>query len=117
MIFWVDTPLTQWIYKKKEELHLHPWCVIIGDCVRARCTTEREADDIIAIVLTAFPSAGVTDTELGTTWVYCSQHRRVHPTGWCTVPNRDKTALSGKSYEEAHAEAIHLNLMPPGVVK
>lgn len=27
------------------------------------------------------------DTEFPTETVYCSSHMRIHPTGWCTVPN------------------------------
>ena len=29
----------------------------------------------------------------GDTLVYCSQHRRVHSTGWCTVGVSDKVGL------------------------
>lgn len=34
----------------------------------------------------------VTDTIFGG-WVYCSQHRAAHRTGWCTIGNRDKLGL------------------------
>lgn len=34
-------------------------------------------------------------------WIYCSQHRRPHLTGWCTVNNRDKTSLDAITESEA----------------
>lgn len=37
-------------------------------------------------------------------WVYCAQHMRPHPTGWCTVSISDKVALDSTSYEDAVAE-------------
>lgn len=32
------------------------------------------------------------DEKLGP-WVYCAQHLRPHPTGWCTVDLHDKLGL------------------------
>jgi len=29
----------------------------------------------------------------GDDWVYCNQHLRPHPTGWCSVDVRDKLGL------------------------
>jgi hypothetical protein len=34
-------------------------------------------------------------------WVYCSQHRNPHQTGWCTVSVRDKIGLAVDSAEAA----------------
>ncbi len=36
--------------------------------------------------------------------IYCDQHLTVHQTGWCTVPVRNKVALSSKTMLEAYAE-------------
>lgn len=43
------------------------------------------------------------DKELGD-YVYCDQHMAPHSTGWCTVPNKFKTALRAKNLTEAMAE-------------
>lgn len=43
-------------------------------------------------------------------WVYCSQHRRPHRTGWCTVAPRDKLGLHVESEEEAYQKVRHLGL-------
>ena len=37
----------------------------------------------------------------GDTWVYCASHCRVHSTGWCTVPNSEKTPIKADTLEEA----------------
>ena len=35
-----------------------------------------------------------TDNEVfGNTWIYCSAHRRVHGTGWCTISVSNKLGL------------------------
>lgn len=41
--------------------------------------------------------------KFGNVWVYCSQHRSAHKTGWCTVGLEHKTVLcSGeKNQDEA----------------
>lgn len=41
------------------------------------------------------------DAMLGTKFCYCSQHLRVHATGWCSVSNTDKVALPADSLAEA----------------
>lgn len=38
------------------------------------------------------------------TWVYCSQYRRPHQTGWCTVDVRDKLGL-GIAVAKPHRES------------
>lgn len=43
-------------------------------------------------------------------FVYCSQHCRVHSTGWCTVSPRDKVSLTSKTLEEAIEEEKQLGL-------
>ena len=47
MIFWLDKPLEQWIYVTKEKHHKHPWSVMVGGSVRARCTREGEAKILV----------------------------------------------------------------------
>lgn len=47
---------------------------------------------------------GTDDRVFGTRYVYCSQHLRVHPTGWCTVSNMDKIALLSDTEEGANTE-------------
>ena len=42
---------------------------------------------------------GQDDTVLGQ-FVYCSSHRRVHNTGWCTVSNMNKVGLDVGSLDE-----------------
>lgn len=54
MIFWSDKPVAQWIYVKQEPFHLHPWCAMVGESVRARCTTESEASKIVVALQDAF---------------------------------------------------------------
>lgn len=39
-------------------------------------------------------------------WVYCSQHMKPHPTGWCTVSPRDKIGL-GVDNAKAALEKCH----------
>lgn len=39
----------------------------------------------------------------GDTYVYCASHMRVHSTGWCTVPNSEKTPIKADTLEEAEA--------------
>lgn len=46
------------------------------------------------------------DEKLGA-YVYCTQHCRVHDTGWCTVSVGDKIALKATTYEEAKEEAAN----------
>ena len=38
-------------------------------------------------------------------YVYCKSHLRVHSTGWCTVPIRDKILMDSLDFHEAVAEA------------
>lgn len=47
---------------------------------------------------------GTDDKVYGTKFVYCTQHCRVHDTGWCTVPVVDKIALLSETLEEAEKE-------------
>lgn len=47
---------------------------------------------------------GNDDKVYGTKYVYCSQHCRVHDTGWCTVSNLDKIPLLAETPEEAEKE-------------
>lgn len=53
-------------------------------------------------------SPNVEDFKIfGNTWIYCSQHRRVHSTGWCTVSIRDKVGLGiSNTGEKSELEAI-----------
>lgn len=37
-------------------------------------------------------------------YVYCAQHLAPHTTGWCTVPNREKTLLEALNYNDALEE-------------
>lgn len=37
-------------------------------------------------------------------YVYCSQHRRVHETGWCTVSVIDKIPLVSLNEKDANEE-------------
>lgn len=39
-------------------------------------------------------------------WVYCRQHLRPHKTGWCSVPNFNKTKLDATTDLNAHQECI-----------
>lgn len=43
------------------------------------------------------------DSNLGE-YVYCGSHRTAHATGWCTVPNRNKTPLRATTRDEAFSE-------------
>lgn len=43
-------------------------------------------------------------------WVYCNQHMRPHPTGWCTVSPRDKIGLGVKTAQEAYDKCREWNL-------
>lgn len=40
----------------------------------------------------------------GDIWVYCNQHLRAHPTGWCSVDVRDKTPLEATGHVQAIQE-------------
>jgi len=55
-------------------------------------------------------------TVFGDTWVYCSQHRRPHPTGWCTVSPRDKmglgTNVASEAYDKCRAMGLYLHDEP-----
>jgi len=53
MIFWIDKPLEQWIYVKKEKNHKHPFAVIVGDAARARCTKQYEAQILVNRMIAA----------------------------------------------------------------
>lgn len=44
------------------------------------------------------------DTAKCGSFVYCLQHRRVHNTGWCSVPNLEKVALISENIDDAVAE-------------
>lgn len=46
-----------------------------------------------------------TEDEALGKFVYCTQHLRVHATGWCTVANRDKLPLDAETEEAALVEA------------
>lgn len=35
-------------------------------------------------------------------WVYCNQHLKPHPTGWCSVSPRDKVGLGVNTAKEAY---------------
>lgn len=37
-------------------------------------------------------------------WVYCKQHLRPHPTGWCTVNPGQKIPLNATTSDAAYAE-------------
>jgi hypothetical protein len=54
MRFWADLPIAQWIYVKKDPLHKAPFSVIVADFVRARYTTESEANDLVERLTKAF---------------------------------------------------------------
>ena len=54
MIFWAALPTEQWIYVLRERHHKHPWAVIVGGRVRARCTEQYEADEIAVTLRQAF---------------------------------------------------------------
>lgn len=49
-------------------------------------------------------------------WVYCGQHLRAHPTGWCTVGNQDKLGIGPmkgtveEQAEEANQKCRRLGL-------
>jgi hypothetical protein len=44
------------------------------------------------------------DKVYGTKFVYCSQHMRIHETGWCLVSVVDKIPLLSETAEEASQE-------------
>lgn len=50
------------------------------------------------------PYWNTDDRVYGTQFVYCTQHCRVHETGWCTVAVVDKIALLSKTLKEAEEE-------------
>lgn len=43
-------------------------------------------------------------------WVYCSQHMKVHQTGWCSVSVRDKIGLGVKTAQEGEAKCRQFGL-------
>lgn len=43
-------------------------------------------------------------------WVYCRQHLRPHTTGWCTVHNDQKIALTATTRNDAYAECAERGL-------
>lgn len=47
---------------------------------------------------------GEDDKVYGTKFVYCTQHCRVHETGWCTVPVVHKIPLLSETYQDAETE-------------
>lgn len=47
---------------------------------------------------------GTDDKVYGTKFVYCTQHMRVHETGWCTVSVVDKIPLLSDTLQEAVKE-------------
>lgn len=47
---------------------------------------------------------GTDDKVYGTKFVYCTQHCRVHETGWCTVSVVDKIPLLSQTAKEAEEE-------------
>jgi hypothetical protein len=54
MRFFVDFPLEQWIGVYKEKFSKYPWTVIVGGSVRARYSTEREANELKKKLFEAF---------------------------------------------------------------
>jgi hypothetical protein len=52
--YWADRPVQQWIYLKKELYHRAPYCVMVGDFVRARFVEEQEAEALVAALTTVF---------------------------------------------------------------
>jgi hypothetical protein len=46
----------------------------------------------------------------GDQWVYCSQHRAVHKTNWCTVSVIDKVALGVSTQQEGVEKCRNLGL-------
>lgn len=62
MIFWSERPVNQWIYVHLDGMHKHPWCVMVGNFVRARCTTEKEASTIVVAMQEAFLRTTTTDS-------------------------------------------------------
>lgn len=59
MIFWVDRPTARWIHVGHDKHHRHPWYVQVGQFIRARCTTEKEAQDIVDKVQAVFDTLEV----------------------------------------------------------
>jgi len=43
-------------------------------------------------------------------WVYCSQHMKVHQTGWCSVAARDKVGLGAATVHEGLDKCRELGL-------
>lgn len=58
MRFWADLPVAQWVKKRHEPHHKAPWCVIVGGSVRARYTTEAEADALVEKIVAAVEREG-----------------------------------------------------------
>lgn len=59
MIFWVDRPVAQWLHIGRDPHHRHPWYVQVGSSIRARCTTEKEAQAIVDNVRAIFDALQV----------------------------------------------------------
>lgn len=55
-----------------------------------------------------------TEDETLGKYVYCTQHLRVHATGWCTVGVEDKLALQAETLDEAVQEAKAKGYVEPG---
>jgi len=63
------------------------------------------------VIVGVEPETMTEDFEVfGDQFVYCSQHRRVHKTGWCTVGPEDKVALGVSTQEEGVNKCRHLGL-------
>lgn len=56
----------------------------------------------------------IEDTKWGTKFCYCSQHIRVHGTGWCSVAARQKIPLHADTLEEAEKEFARIKLLVEG---
>lgn len=50
------------------------------------------------------PYWSTDDTKYGVKFVYCTQHHRVHSTGWCTVDCLSKVPLLSETEDEANRE-------------
>jgi hypothetical protein len=54
MRFFIDFPLEQWVYIKKEKFSKYPWAVVVGGSIRAKYSTEREANELKRKLFEAF---------------------------------------------------------------
>lgn len=50
------------------------------------------------------PYFSTDDKVYGTKFVYCTQHMRIHETGWCTVSVVEKIPLLSLTIEDARLE-------------